>query len=84
MVYVDGKVYEELELYKNEYTLSVEGVVLYVDGKGGITVKEADCPDGLCKDMGRRSRAGGTIACVPNKVVVVLEKSNDRVDGVTG
>ncbi len=40
---------------------------------GKVWVEEANCPDLLCKKQGAVSRAGESIVCLPNQVVVEIQ-----------
>ncbi|MBS3937890.1 MAG: NusG domain II-containing protein [Peptococcaceae bacterium] len=55
----------------------VQGVrgetVIEIDGPS-IRIIASDCPDKLCIKMGRKSRPGEVIVCLPNRVVI-------RIDG---
>jgi hypothetical protein len=44
---------------------------------GSVRVVESGCPQQLCVRMGKKSRAGELIACVPNALVVRLEGAAD-------
>lgn len=48
------------------------GVVLHLDGQGGIAFSRSDCPDQICVAAGRLSRAGESAACLPNRVFIRL------------
>ena len=50
------------------------------DGK--VTMKEADCPDKLCVHQKAISTKGGTIVCLPNKVVLEID-SSEKPDSIT-
>lgn len=39
---------------------------------GTVQVVESTCPNGVCKNSGRIDRAGQSIICLPNQVVVEL------------
>ena len=39
---------------------------------------EADCPDHLCLKQKAVDSTGGTIVCLPNKVVIEGEKGSDE------
>lgn len=60
--------------------LTVQGVngesVLEVDGEF-IRMIESACPDKVCVHMGRKSRPGDIIVCLPNRVVVKIEGTID-------
>ncbi len=73
------------------YPLSEDGVfplnngsnVLVVEN-GEAWVSEANCPDKVCMGMGRISRNGEFIACLPNRLIVVVEGGEESpIDGKT-
>ena len=75
VVRVDGKTVKEFSLSENTEYL-IEGAeggsnVLHIEG-GQAWISEADCPDGLCKNMGKINKAGQSIVCLPHKVVVEI------------
>ena len=43
---------------------------------GGARIEEASCPDRLCVGMGVIRRAGQSIICLPNQVVVEIVGSS--------
>lgn len=52
---------------------------------GRIRVAHAECPDQVCVDMGWRTDGAIPIVCLPNQLVIRLEKTAaDAVDGVAG
>ncbi len=56
-------------------------VVELCDGRARVV--RADCPDHVCVHTGWITRAGETIACVPNGVVVRIEgRGHDDLDAV--
>ncbi len=40
---------------------------------GGARMKEAGCPDKLCVKQGEISKAGESIICLPNRIIVSVE-----------
>ncbi|MCM1543978.1 MAG: NusG domain II-containing protein [Ruminococcus sp.] len=76
LVYLDGELKNEIELasVEDEQTLNVGGCVLMIHSDA-VEFFSSDCPDKLCVKKGRLSKAGDTMACVPNKVVVTLKSS---------
>ncbi len=46
---------------------------------GSADMTEADCPDKLCVNQKAISKNGESIICLPNKVVVTIESSEDSV-----
>lgn len=47
---------------------------------GQVKMIEADCPDHLCMKQKAIDSAGGTIVCLPNKVVIEGEKAASQKD----
>ena len=71
-VRVDGAVVGTFPLSEEtEYEIAGIGGYnrLVIEG-GEAYLEEADCPDGLCVGMGKISRSGQSIICLPHKVVV--------------
>jgi len=54
-------------------------VITVQDGR--LAVTEANCPDHICMDMGRRS--SGQIVCLPNRLVIRFQ-GRTQADAVTG
>ena len=73
------------------YPLSKDGVFSLNGGtntlvieNGEAWVSEADCPDKICMGMGKISKNGEFIACLPNQVIIVVEGGEESpVDGRT-
>ncbi len=86
IIYVDGQEYKRIDLEKNieDQLIEIGNVKIYVSGDGTVKVNQSDCPDKVCMNGGAISKAGSTIACVPNKIVITIVKNNNYVDGVTG
>lgn len=52
---------------------------------GGIRVTESDCPDGICVGMGRASKPGEMIVCVPAGVIITIRGGGtEGFDAVAG
>ena len=84
VVTVDG---EEIGRYylNRDGTFSLNGGsnVLVVEN-GEAWVSEANCPDKVCMGMGRISRNGEFIACLPNRLIIVVEGGEQSpIDGKT-
>lgn len=76
LVKINGEVVEELPLDEDTvYEITQDGrvsnVVHIEDSQVWIT--DADCPDKLCENMGKVSKDGQTLVCLPNKVIVQIE-----------
>ena len=86
----DGKVIYELDLSREsdrEIVVEYQGrqnVIAIQDGD--IYMKEADCPDHVCMDTGRLSKAGVPIVCLPNRLMVRYAdgSSGEDADGAAG
>lgn len=58
------------------------GTNLLIIQDGKAHMESASCPDGLCINMGKIHAAGQSIICLPNEVVVSVEKSQPSADDV--
>lgn len=73
----DGK--EQVLSLSEDGTMEIKGykggtcVLKIQDGK--VCILEADCPDHSCVKQGWIQRSGETIACLPNRVLVVINGS---------
>lgn len=79
IVRVDGEIYKELPLNKDD-TIEIEGVNgtnLLVIKDGQADVVEASCPDSLCVNQHEIKNNGETIVCLPNKVVVEIQSKDE-------
>ncbi len=73
------------------YPLNKDGVFSLNGGtntlvieNGEAWVSEAQCPDKICMGMGKISKDGEFIACLPNEVIIVVEGGEESpVDGRT-
>lgn len=82
---VNGKLYKSVELTEEEQTIEVEtdhGVNILKVHDHGIEMVEADCPDQLCLSFGFVQRKGGTIICLPHKLLVEIEGGAEKEDDV--
>ena len=79
-IYVNGKKIAQIPA-ERDTVLSVNGalgkVVLEVKG-GRIRVVRSNCPEKICIKTGYISSAGQSIACIPNRLIVVAEGKNQR------
>lgn len=75
VVTVDGKPLRTIELTEalEVYEIRTEfGYNLLEVHDGGIHVKEADCPDDICIEMGVKRKVGETIICLPNRLMIEI------------
>ncbi|MCD7708891.1 MAG: NusG domain II-containing protein [Clostridiales bacterium] len=87
VVTVDGEEYgryrlsEEQEIEITDADGNVTNWLEISDGKANMTA--ADCPDKLCVKQGTISRTGENIVCLPNRVVVSVERGKeDGLDAI--
>ncbi|MGN0498895.1 MAG: NusG domain II-containing protein [Acutalibacteraceae bacterium] len=52
--------------------------------KDGVSVKNAECPDKICKKTGKISGAGQSIICLPAKISISLEGGSEEIDAAVG
>lgn len=79
-IYLDGEIIHSVVLseLEKEKTVAVGGCEILLQNDG-VTFKQSECDDKLCQKRGKMTRSGDSMACVPQKVVVVLksEKTPD-------
>ena len=84
-VLVDGNSVYITPLTSNQ-TYTIEGISgqnYLVIENGEAFLSDATCPDKLCVNMGKISKSGQSIICLPNKVIVrIIDKAEDAVDSV--
>ncbi len=83
-IYVGGEKAHSIALsdVQESYTLRENYCELLIE-KDGVTFLFSDCGDQLCVKKGKLTRQGDTMACVPEKVVVVLQGTADKkIDAV--
>ncbi len=73
-----GEVIGEYSLAE-ERTVDINGTNTLVIKDGKAFMKEADCPDKLCIKQGEIDEKGGSIICLPNKVVIETKSGADAV-----
>lgn len=57
--------------------------VTVLSGAEGVRIAASSCPDQLCVKQGVLSRAGQSIVCLPNRVVVTLiSRENPEIDAI--
>ena len=83
-IYLDSqKVHKvDFESTNQSYELNVGGCVILVE-KDGVSFLNSSCPDRLCVKSMKMSRTGDTMACVPEKVVVVIKSDKTVLDAVS-
>ncbi len=77
-VYKDGGLWGRYRLSENR-TIDIDGTNIIVIENGEAYMKSATCPDKLCVLQGKIGEKGGSIVCLPNKVVVESKGKFDAV-----
>lgn len=83
---VDGQVYGEYSL-EADRTVRIGGTNTCVIADGVVSMTEADCPDLICVHTKSIDARGGTIVCMPNRVVLEIVNPGggaDMPDAVAG
>ncbi len=83
-IYVNGQMAHSIALSEvaESYTLTENYCQLLVE-KDGVSFVYSDCGDKLCIKKGKLKNQGDTMACVPQKIVVVIKSdSKKQIDGV--
>lgn len=83
-IYVGGEKVHSIALNEVEesYTLNENYCQLLIE-KDGVSFVFSDCGDQLCVRRGKLKKQGDTMACVPEKVVVILKSDGkEKIDGV--
>ncbi|MCR5404562.1 MAG: NusG domain II-containing protein [Butyrivibrio sp.] len=62
------------------------GVNTLVIRDGYAYLKDSSCPDHLCENMGRISKTGQSVICLPNRVVIEITKDDgeNEYDTIVG
>ncbi len=66
-----------IDVNSNSYNLTV-----VIENKE-VYIRDADCPDKVCKKTGK-IRAGGSIVCIPARVIVEFTESTGDGDALAG
>lgn len=72
---VDGKVFGTYSLKENQI-ISIGDTNVCEIKNGEVKMIEANCPDHLCMEQNAITQNGGTIVCLPNKIVIQGEASS--------
>lgn len=82
---VDGKLFRTVELTGEEQEIEINtehGYNLLKVHDYGIEMIDADCPDKVCLTFGFIERNGGTIVCLPHKLLVEIEGAPSEGDDI--
>ncbi len=84
-IYVNGELLQQVDLDKVEtpYEIPIEHAgktnIAYISNRQ-ISVKSANCPDGLCVKQGAINNCFYPIVCLPNNVVIKIKGGSDKND----
>ena len=86
VVSADGQELDRLPLAQfGTHTYANNGYTLTVTATGGaVSVTQSDCPGQDCVHSGAVSRAGQSIVCLPEQVIVTLEGKTPSADVILG
>lgn len=73
---VDGEEYGTYSLSENQ-VISIGDTNVCEIKDGQVKMTEADCPDHLCIKQKAADASGGSIICLPNKVVIEAASGGD-------
>ena len=84
----DNQTYKIINLNEVEqpYQINIDGsipVIISVE-KNSIYFKNSECPDKICVNTGRLSKAGDIAVCLPAKVSIELRGNQKEFDSITG
>lgn len=88
-IYQNGELIEKIDLncVTTDREITVDGengsnVILVSHGK--IKMLSAQCPDKVCVNYGELEHGGTPIVCLPNKIVIKWENSEQEYDAKAG
>lgn len=83
-IYCGGSLVKTMYLNVNDtYRYEYEGHYNIITVEGGkISVTGSDCEDGICRNYPSLNTAGGTIICLPNKLLIIVKGEYEGIDGV--
>lgn len=85
LVFYDGTVIGDYNLYEDqEIPISLEEGYNFLKIRNGrVSVKESNCHDQICVKQKEISKTGESIICLPHKLIIVVEGSDDNpIDGM--
>ena len=83
-IYVNGEKTHSIALCEVEESYSIrENYCELLIEKDGVSFSFSNCADQLCVRRGKLKRQGDTMACVPEKIVVIIKSDKqNKIDGV--
>ena len=84
-IYVDGKLYKEVPLSKDDKVVveSEFGKNTVIIEGGAVKIADSDCPGKDC-EVGEIEKTSRSLVCLPNRLTVIIkgEKADDETDVV--
>lgn len=80
-IYIDGSLAYRVDLTKDATFDILDGKMTVAVKDGRIYVAKSDCKEQLCTHASPIGNKGGTIVCLPNKVVITI--SAKEIDAIT-
>lgn len=81
LIYLENKLYKKLPLDEDSIT-DVNGTNTVIVSNKEVYINQASCPDKLCIHQGKIKDSSKDIVCLPNKVVVKVNKKSE-IDAVS-
>lgn len=78
---IDGTVYGEYSI-EDDQEIIINGTNTCIIENGKVRMTWADCPDHICVHTAAISKAGGTIVCLPNKIVLEIRSKDTKENEV--
>jgi hypothetical protein len=81
-VFQGGRLVSVLPLNRDrEFVVESGRIRLVVEVKAGaVSVRESNCPKGICRHTGRIDRPGRPIVCIPGRVVIEVRGRSPGYD----
>jgi hypothetical protein len=77
-----GTPYGQWSLPVKPETLSIQNLMKVEMNPTGVRVIESCCERQICNHQGAISKAGQSIVCVPNRIVIELSGSDETTDAI--
>lgn len=80
---VDGELYGTWDLSQDQ-TIEIGDTNCCQIAEGKVTMTESQCPDHLCESQKEIDGRGGTIVCLPNRVVLdIISEEEPEIDAIS-
>ena len=82
LIKAGGELFGTYSLNENK-EIDVNGTNTVVIEDGTVYMKDSTCKNHVCIDTGKISETKDSIVCLPNKIVVTIEKAGGDVDVIS-